>query len=332
MDGLEGGSVNVSQANESTLKDEGYQSTLDFTTSKDKLAKMEGFNEQKITAMELKLKLHQSCVEKYKNGLMEDNEGYEGKGKGGKSYVQKMCNSEEVLKEQHLSKIKKYLRFQRLDNETQLMISKIDVFRGYGGGNGFFDKLLEFFEGKSMELMEMKEQECAYAKVIYDLMVQLEEKDQEITDSKLKLHQSLAEKYKNGLIDDGDEGYEGKGKRGKSYVQKMYNSEEVLKEQHLSKIKKYLRFQQLDNKTQLMISKIDVFRGYGGGNGFFDELLKLFEGKSMELMEMKEQECEYVKVIYDLMVQLEEKDQVINDSKKKLQAALTGKRREGCLS
>ena len=65
----------------------------------------------------------------------------------------------EDLKEQYLNKIKnekKYLRFQQLDIETQLMICKIDGFSGFGNDNGFFDKLLEMFEGKSMELMEVK--------------------------------------------------------------------------------------------------------------------------------------------------------------------------------
>ena len=36
------------------------------------------------------------------------------------------------------------------------MICKINVFSGFGNDNGFFDKLLEMFEGKSMELMEVK--------------------------------------------------------------------------------------------------------------------------------------------------------------------------------
>ena len=237
MDGLEGGSVNVSQSNESTLKDEGYQSTLDFTTSKDKLAKMEGFYKQQITAMELELKLHQSCVKKYKNGLIDDDdEGFEGKGKGGKRYIRKMCNPEKGLKEQYMAKIKsekKYLRFQQLDNKTQLMVSKIDVFRGYGGGNGFFDELLELFEGKSMELMEMKEEECEYVKVIYDLMVQLEEKDQVINDSNNKLQAALMGKTSGGCLSE------------------------------LSRIKggrKDLKIEELDEESQRMIANIEALR------------------------------------------------------------------------
>ena len=132
--------------------------------------KMEGCGyEQSTTAMELELTLHQNLTEKYNNELTDDDEGYKGKGKGGKGYVRKVCNSEEDLKEQYLSKIKsekKYLRFQQLDNETQLMICKIDVFSGFGNGNGFFVKLLEMFEEKSMELEEMKELEDEYVYVI----------------------------------------------------------------------------------------------------------------------------------------------------------------------
>ena len=82
-----------------------------------------------------------------------------------------------------------------------------------------------------------------------------------------------------------------------------------------------------------MINKIDVFKGFGGGNGFFDKLLELFEGKNMELIEMKEVESEYVKVINQLMEQLEEKNQETDDLKKKLQGALMSeKTREGCWS
>ena len=234
---MEGGSVNVSQSNESILKDEGYQSTLDFTTSKDKLAKMEGFYKQQITAMELELKLHQSCVKKYKNGLIaDDGNAFEGKGKGGKRYIRKMCNPEKGLKEQYLSKIKsekKCLKFQQLDNETQLMISKIDVFRGFSTDNDFFDELLELFEGKSMELMEMKEQECEYVKVIYDLMVQLEEKDQVINDSNDKLQAALMGKTRGGCLSE------------------------------LSGIKggrKDLKIEELDEESQRMIANIEALR------------------------------------------------------------------------
>ena len=101
--------VNASESNQSTLKDEGYQSTSDCTTSKsmeDKSVKMEGCYEQLTTAMELELELHQNLVEKYKNELTDDAEGYKGKGKDGKGYMRKACNSEGDLKEQYLSKIK----------------------------------------------------------------------------------------------------------------------------------------------------------------------------------------------------------------------------------
>ena len=232
------GTASTSQSNESTLKDEGYQSTLDCTTSKDtedKLVKMESSCEQQITAMELELKLHQNLIEKYKNELTDD-EGYVGKGKGGKGYVQKVCNSEEDLKEQYLSKIKndkKYSRFQQLDNETQLMISKIDVFRGFGSGNGFFDELLELFEGKSMELMEMKELESKYVKAIDELQEQLEEKDQENDDLRKKLQAALMGKTR----------------------------EHCLSEMSRIKGRKMdLKFEELDEESQLMIANIEALR------------------------------------------------------------------------
>ena len=50
-----------------------------------------------------------------------------------------------------------------------------------------------------------------------------------------------------------------------------------LKELYLSKIKsekKHLRFQQLDDVTQLMICKIDALRGSGNDHEFYDKLLK----------------------------------------------------------
>ena len=229
------GTANASQSNESTLKDEGYQSTLDCTTSRnteDNLVKMEGSCEQQIIAMELELKLHQNLIEKYKNELTDNDKGYEGKGKGGKGYVQKVCNSEEDLKEQYLSKIeseKKYLRFQQLSNETQLMINKIDVFKGFGGGNGFFDKLLELFEGKNMELIESE-----YVKVINQLMEQLEEKNQETDDLKKKLQGALmSEKTREGCWS------------GRSRIKSG---------------KKDLKIEELDEESQLMIANIEALR------------------------------------------------------------------------
>ena len=234
------GTASTSQSNESTLKDKGYQSTLICTTStnmpvEDKLVKIEQSGEKQITAMELELKLHQNLIEKYKNELTDD-EGYEGKGKGGKGYVQKVCNSEKDLKEKYLSKIKnakKYSRFQLLDNETQLMISKIDVFRGFGSGNGFFDELLELFEGKSMELMEMKELESKYVKAIDELQEQLEEKDQENDDLKKKLQAALMGKTR----------------------------EHCLSEMSRIKGRKMdLKIEELDEESQLMIAHIEALR------------------------------------------------------------------------
>lgn len=209
MDGLEGGSVNNSQSIESTLKDEGYQSTLDFTTSKsmeDKLVKMEDSYQQQITTMELEPKLHPDFIKKYKNELTDDDKGFKGQGMGGKRYVRKVSNLED-LKEQYMSKIKsekKHLSFQQLDDETRLMIRKIGVFMRFRNGNGFFTKLLEIFERKSIELEEKKELEGKYIKVVDELMKQhqtiFEEKDQEIDDLKKKLQAALAGKTRGGCL------------------------------------------------------------------------------------------------------------------------------------
>ena len=248
------GTASTSQSNESTLKDEGYQSTSDCTTSKSMEDKLEGSYEQQITAMKLELKLHQNLMEKCKNELTDDDEGYEGKGKGGKGYVQKVCNSEEDLKEHYLSKIKsekKYLRFQQLDNETQLMISKIDVFRGFGGGNVFFDKLLELFEGKSMELLEMKELEDKYVKVINELMEQLKEKNQEADDLKKELQAVLmGEKTRGGCSS---------------------------KKNRIKGGKKDVNIEKLDEESQLMIANIEALRE--SDDKIYNKVLNMLEEK-----------------------------------------------------
>ena len=207
--------ANASQSNESTLKDEGYQSTLDCTTSKNmegKLVKMEGCYKQQITPMELELKLYQKLIEKYRNEQTDDDddEGFKGKGKGGKGYIRKVCSTEEDLKEQYLSKIKsekKRLKFQQLDHETQLMISKIDVFRGFGSGNDFFNKLFEVFKGKSMEVEDLrnkaKEIEGDHVNVLNELVSQytkiIEGKDLEINDLK-KLQVGMMRKTRGGWL------------------------------------------------------------------------------------------------------------------------------------
>ena len=197
---MEGGIVNNSQSNQSTLKDEGYQSTLDCTTSKsmeDKLVKMEDSYKQQIT--ELEPKLHHDLIEKNKNELTDDDKSFKGKEMGEKRYVQKVSNFED-LTEQLMNKIKnekKHLTFQHLDDETRLMICKIGVFTRFRNGNGFFTKLLEMFERKSIELEERKELEGKYVKVLDELLklhqTIFEEKDKEIDDLKKKLQAALME-------------------------------------------------------------------------------------------------------------------------------------------
>ena len=113
----------------------------------------------------------------------------------------------------------------------------------------------------------------------------------------------------------------------------------ILKEQYLSKIKsekKYLRFHQMDEETQLMICKIDALRESGIDNNFYEEFFKMFEEKSTELVKlkttvkkMKELENDYAKTIDELVDEhqkiVKEKDQEIKSLKKKLQKILVGK-------
>ena len=90
---------------------------------------------------------------------------------------------------------------------------------------------------------------------------------------------------------------------------------------------------------QLMISKIDVFRGFGSGNDFFNKLFEMFEGKSMEVEDLKqnvkEMEGDNANVLNELVGQykkiIEQKDEEMNDLKK-LQAGLVRKTRGGWLS
>ena len=198
------------------LKDEGYQSALDCTTLKqveNSLLMMEESYKQQIHDLECELELQYKLMENYdiQNKQMDDDDELEGKGKGGKGYIKKMCSLEEeqlILKEQYLSKIKsekKYLRFHLMDEETQLMICKIDALRDSGIGNDFYDELFRMFEEKSTELVKlkttvkkMKELEDDYAKAIDELVDEhqkiVKEKDQEIECLKKKLQKVLVGK------------------------------------------------------------------------------------------------------------------------------------------
>ena len=108
--------------------DERYHSALDCTTSKRNLVKMEESYRQQITALELKLLSQQNCIDRYyyiKNELTNDEENFfEGKGKGGKRHVRKACDLKQLaLKEWYLSTIKndkkRCFRFLWLDHEAQ---------------------------------------------------------------------------------------------------------------------------------------------------------------------------------------------------------------------
>ena len=238
---------------------------------------MEESYKQQIRDLEFELELQYKFIEKnneIKNKLMDDNDDDElvGKGKGGKGYawgyVEKMYDLEEeqlMLKEQYLSKIKsekKYLRFQQLDDETQLMICKIDALRESGIGNNFFYELLGMFERKSMELEklkktveEMKELEEDYATTINELVDDhekvIEEKDQEINCLKKQLQAALIGKVRRG--------YSGEPSRIKSG-------------------RKDVKFENLDDECQLMIANIEALRE--SDNMIYGKVIDMLEQQS----------------------------------------------------
>lgn len=216
MNGLKG----ASDDSQCMLKDEGYQSASTSKQFENELLKLEEHYEQQSSGLDFQLKLQHELIEKrvYVSEAIsfddydddddddEEEEYIMGKGKGGKRFVKKTCHLEEEqrqlkLKEQYLSKIKnkkRYLRFQRLDDETQLMICKIDALRESGGDKSFFDKLLRMLEGRSLKVEKlkktvekMKELEDNNAKTIDDIINEhqrmLFKKDQEIKQLKKKL-------------------------------------------------------------------------------------------------------------------------------------------------
>ena len=239
---------------EVVVVDEGYHSALDCTTCKNSLVKLEESYKQQIAALELALKNQQNLIDKYyyiKNELTNDEENFfEGKGKGGKGYVKKGCDLQQfALKEQYLNKIrndeKRRFRFLELDHKAQIIICKIDALRGPGSDNYFIDKLLEVFEEKSMQLQrqkkaveEMKEQEDEYVNTIDELMEQREkttkEKDLEIEYLRSNVQVVLVGKEGGG--GSGDSSKRKKGKKSKEHLktedeyQVMLASMEVLRE------------------------------------------------------------------------------------------------------
>ena len=235
-------------------RDEGYQSALDCTTCKNGLVKLEESYKQQIAALELELKNQQNLIDKYyyiKNELANDEENFfEGKGKGGKGYVKKGCDLQQLaLKEQYLSKIgndeKRRFGFLQLDNKAQRMICEIEALRGPESDNDFIDELLETFEEKSMQLQrqkktveEMKEQEGEYINTIDDLMEECQkitkEKDLEVEYLRDNVQVVLVEKDKSGGL--GDMSKSKKGKKCKEHLktndeyQVMVASMEVLRQ------------------------------------------------------------------------------------------------------
>ena len=176
------------------------------------------------------------------------------------------------------------------------------------------------------------------------LIVKIEESyKQQIASLELKFtqQQNRINKYyyANELTDDEENVFEG---RGKGYVKQACDLQPLaLKKQYLDKIKcekRRFRFLQLDDKTQLMICKINTLRGPTSDNNFIDELLENFERNSFQLQrlnktieEMKEQEDAYVKthgeLTHDHEKTIEEKDQEIDYFRKNMKVVLVGEGR-----
>ena len=250
--------------------DEGYQSTLDCTKCKNNLTKIEESYKQQIAALELELINKQNRIDKYyciKNELANDEENfYEGKGKGGKGYIRKGYDSKQhALKEQYLRKIrsdeKRHFRFLQLDYKTQVMISRIDALRGSVNDDQFIDKLLEAFEEKSMLLQSlkgtvenMKQVEGEYVKTIDELMHQhhesIKEKDHEIDYLRKNVQIVLVEK-------------EGSG--------------ELSKRRNGKKSKKHLQTDDLDDEYQITIANMQALRQLD--NGVYSNVVQMLGWK-----------------------------------------------------
>ena len=264
------------------LKDEGYQSALDCIQStfnlqstckqvENSLLMMEESYKQQIRDLEYELELQYKLMENYDKNKQMDDDQLEGKGKGGKGYVKKMCSLEEeqlILKDQYLSKIKsenKYLRFHQMDEETQLMICKIDALRESGMGNNFYDELLRMFEEKSMELVKlkttvkkMKELEGDFEKTIDELVDEhqeiVEEKDQEIKCLKKKLQKVLVGKVKRD--------YSGEPIRNKNGRVEF-------------------EVEDFDDECKQMIANIEALRE--SDNILYDKVLHMLEGQNKKV-------------------------------------------------
>ena len=201
-----------------------------------------------------KMLVKKTChLEEHINKHIDDDgygECFKGKGKGWRRFVKRTSRSKEKeqdfgLKEQCLNKIKttkSYLRFQELDEETQLMICKTDSLRGSGKDNSI-DTLLQMVEAKSLELQrykktveKMKEVEVDYTKTIDDILDEhqriLKEKNQEIANLNKRLQ---AGKRSRGLEGESSKKYE------KGFLCNM-------------------RIKDLDDEYQTLIANIEALR------------------------------------------------------------------------
>ena len=250
------------------LKDEGYQSASTSKQFENQQLKLEEYYMQQSTCSDFQLKLQHELkfqhelIEKraYIKELMsfddyddidDDDEEEEyaiGKGKGGKRYMKKMCHLEEQqqqlkLKEQYLSKIKnkkKYLRFQQLDDETQLMICKIDALRESGGDKSFFDKLLRMLEGRSLKVTKLKK--------VVEKMKELEDNNERTIDDIIDEHQRILYQKDQEI------------KHLKKKLEAEKRMRVRLSKKSEKRFKKHLKIEDLMEKYQIIITNMEALR------------------------------------------------------------------------
>ena len=281
--------------------DEGYYSASTSKQFENTVSKLELCYDQLRSQFELKP--HNKFGV---NELTDDDEEENLKGKGGKSIVKETCLLEERVDEDY----EKY--FKGFINEIWPLEECINELTD--------DDEEECFKGKGKGGKRLIKKTCHLEKHVNDL-----------------IHD-----------DDYEECLKGKRKGWRRFVKRKSHSKEKeqdlkLKEQYLSKLEtkmNNLRFQELDEETQIMICKIDSLRVSGKDDSSIDTLLRMVEAKSLELQrykktveKMKEAEADYTKTIDDILDEhqriLKEKNQEIANLKKKLQAGKRSSSFEG---
>ena len=246
---------------EFVLMDEGYKSAATskhFETSNELLKLEEYYNQQRgdveFDLLKLQHKLFEmklNCVDDYDDDEEEDEDddyGYKGKRKGGKRFVKKTCHLEEEerqlkLREKYLNKIKtkkKRLRFQQLDDETQLMICKIDALRETGSDKNFFKKLLKMFEGKSLKVQRLEE--------TVEKMKEVDDNNAKTIDDIIDEHQRILEVKDEEIM----------------YLKKQLEAESRMRayliKNNEKRFKKHLKIEDLEDEYQMMFANMEALR------------------------------------------------------------------------